>query len=125
LSAIFDLYKKKQEESKLLLEKKGYFSRIKVLVGMATCEIAAGSQAVMDYFKEAQKDKGLNITVVQKGCAGNCSYEPTVDIIEPGKEPVKYVHKRDGLSGFTHPDHDYHCRISIYHQLVAIAAVWF
>jgi (2Fe-2S) ferredoxin len=61
-----------------------------VHVGMATCEIAAGSAEVMTVFQEAI-EKGLEgVRLSQKGCAGRCNLEPTVEIIEEGKIPVKY-----------------------------------
>jgi (2Fe-2S) ferredoxin len=61
-----------------------------VHVGMATCEIAAGSKEVMEVFQEAI-EKGLaGVCLRQKGCAGRCNLEPTVEVIEEGKIPVKY-----------------------------------
>lgn len=61
-----------------------------VHIGMATCEIAAGSLEVMAVFQEAI-DQGLEgVSLRQKGCAGRCNLEPTVEVIEEGKLPVKY-----------------------------------
>ncbi|MDD5567867.1 MAG: NADH-quinone oxidoreductase subunit NuoF [Candidatus Omnitrophica bacterium] len=57
---------------------------------MATCEIAAGSKEVMDIFLQAAKSGLTDVCVSQKGCAGRCNFEPTVEIMEDGKVPVKY-----------------------------------
>lgn len=69
---------------------KGYLSTKRVYVGMATCEIAAGSQDVMEVFQGAIKNGLTDVYLSQKGCAGRCNLEPTVEVIEEGKLPVKY-----------------------------------
>lgn len=61
-----------------------------VHVGMATCEIAAGSAEVMEVFQEAINQGLEGVSIRQKGCAGRCNLEPTVEVIEEGKLPVKY-----------------------------------
>ncbi|MDD5020517.1 MAG: (2Fe-2S) ferredoxin domain-containing protein [Endomicrobiaceae bacterium] len=83
----------KKQQAKNNLEKIGYFSDVKVYVGMATCEIAAGSNHVMEVFQNAIKeDKSLkNVYLSQKGCVGRCNLEPTVEIYQKGQEPVKYI----------------------------------
>jgi NADP-reducing hydrogenase subunit HndB len=69
---------------------KGYLSTKRVYVGMATCEIAAGSKEVMEVFQTAVKNGLTDIYLSQKGCAGRCNLEPTVEVVEEGKIPVKY-----------------------------------
>ena len=65
----------------------------RVVVGMATCGIAAGARPVMLGFMEELNKRGLsNVTVSQTGCIGMCRLEPMVDIYMPGKEKVTYVH---------------------------------
>ncbi len=61
-----------------------------VHVGMATCEIAAGSNEVMEVFQEAINNGLTGVSLHQKGCVGRCNCEPTVEIIEEGKIPVRY-----------------------------------
>lgn len=64
----------------------------KVLVGMATCGIAAGARPVLNAFVEEIAKRGLqDITVTQTGCIGICQYEPVVEIEIPGEEKVTYV----------------------------------
>ena len=66
---------------------------IKILVGMATCGIAAGARPVMlAFMDEIEKRKLNHVTVSQTGCIGMCRLEPMVDVILPGKEKVTYIH---------------------------------
>ena len=85
-----EIIKKKRTEAINRIHSKGYLSTKTVHVGMATCEIAAGSKDVMDVFQDAVKKGLTDVYVSQKGCAGRCNLEPTVEIIEDGKIPVKY-----------------------------------
>ena len=65
---------------------------IRVLVGMATCGIAAGARPVMLAFvDEIAKRQLKNVTVTQTGCIGICQFEPVVEVVAPGKEKVTYV----------------------------------
>lgn len=66
---------------------------IRVVVGMATCGIAAGARPVLNTFVEEVNNHGLNnkVTVSQTGCIGICQFEPVVEIYEAGKEKVTYV----------------------------------
>ena len=65
----------------------------RVVVGMATCGIAAGARPVLSAFVEGVNESGLagSVTVTQTGCIGICQYEPVVEIYESGKEKVTYV----------------------------------
>lgn len=65
---------------------------IRVLVGMATCGIAAGARPVLNAFTEEIAKRGLtNVTVTQTGCIGICQFEPVVEIEVPGEDKVTYV----------------------------------
>ena len=66
---------------------------IRVVVGMATCGIAAGARPVLASFVEEVAKEGLTekVTVTQTGCIGICQYEPVVEITCPGQEKVTYV----------------------------------
>ncbi len=65
----------------------------RVVVGMATCGIAAGARPVLNAFVEGVVGAGLSdtVTVTQTGCIGICQYEPVVEIFEEGKDKVTYV----------------------------------
>ncbi len=65
---------------------------IRVVVGMATCGIAAGARPVLATFVDEIGRRNLqDVTVSQTGCIGVCRLEPIVEIYEPGKEKVTYV----------------------------------
>ena len=64
----------------------------RVVVGMATCGIAAGARPVMNKFVEETAKRNLtNVTVAQTGCIGMCQYEPIAEVMVPGQEKVTYV----------------------------------
>ena len=66
--------------------------KIRVVIGMATCGIAAGARLVMAAFLDEISKRGLsNVTVSQTGCIGMCKFEPLVDVFVPGEEKVTYI----------------------------------
>ena len=82
--------REKMKDKVILREGSG---EIRVVVGMATCGIAAGARPVLSAFVEGVSKEGLNekVTVSQTGCIGVCQYEPVVEIFEAGKDKVTYV----------------------------------
>ena len=68
-------------------------SGTRVVVGMATCGIAAGARPVLNAFVEGVNREGLasSVTVSQTGCIGICQYEPVVEVFVAGQEKVTYV----------------------------------
>ena len=82
--------KEKMKDRVILREGSG---DIRVVVGMATCGIAAGARPVLNAFVEEVNNLGLSekVTVSQTGCIGICQYEPVVEVFEAGKEKVTYV----------------------------------
>lgn len=67
--------------------------KMRIVVGMATCGIAAGARPVLNAFVEEINKNGLEnkAAVAQTGCIGICQFEPVVEVYEPGKEKVTYV----------------------------------
>lgn len=86
LSAIRDKMK-----SKVALREETGETRI--VVGMATCGIAAGARPVLNAFVEEVDKAGLNgkVAVTQTGCIGICRYEPVVEVYRSGEEKVTYI----------------------------------
>ena len=75
-----------------MTDREGTGDGIRVVVGMATCGIAAGARPVLNAFVEEVAKRNLkNVTVAQTGCIGMCQYEPIVEVFEPGKDKVTYV----------------------------------
>ncbi len=67
-------------------------SVIRVVVGMATCGIAAGARPVLNKFIDEVQTRGLkNVVVTQTGCIGVCRLEPIVEVIAPTGEKTTYV----------------------------------
>ena len=68
-------------------------TQTRVVVGMATCGIAAGARPVLNALVEGVNKEGLTekVTVSQTGCIGICQLEPIVEVFEPGKEKITYV----------------------------------
>jgi len=64
----------------------------RIVVGMATCGIAAGADEVFDAIVDEVNKLGLsNVIVAKTGCIGVCRLEPIVEVIKPGEEKVTYV----------------------------------
>ncbi|MBR4658523.1 MAG: (2Fe-2S) ferredoxin domain-containing protein [Clostridia bacterium] len=64
----------------------------RIVVGMATCGIAAGARPVLNTFVEEIANRGLTgkVEVGQTGCIGMCRYEPIVEVFE-GDQRVTYI----------------------------------
>ena len=69
-------------------------STTRIVVGMATCGIAAGARPVLNAFVDGVNKEGLgsDVVVSQTGCIGICQYEPVVEVYKAGEEKVTYVH---------------------------------
>ena len=72
--------------------REGSAGKIRVVVGMATCGIAAGARPVLNAFVEGVNEAGLaeTVTVTQTGCIGICQYEPVVEVFE-GDKKTTYI----------------------------------
>lgn len=65
----------------------------RVVVGMATCGIAAGARPVMNAFIEELKKRNINdVQVGMTGCMGMCALEPMVEIYDADGNKTTYVH---------------------------------
>ena len=72
--------------------REGHEDGIRILVGMATCGIAAGARPVLTAFIDELEKRGItNVQVTQTGCIGICQFEPVVEVVAPGKDKVTYV----------------------------------
>jgi len=82
---------KEKMKNKVVIREGG--EEVRVVVGMATCGIAAGARPVLAAMVEEVEALGLSgkVSVSQTGCIGICQYEPVVEIMEAGKEKVTYV----------------------------------
>ncbi|HHU43306.1 MAG: (2Fe-2S) ferredoxin domain-containing protein [Bacillota bacterium] len=93
MKSIADINAIKERMQKVLGTREGQTeNNIRIVVGMATCGIAAGARPVLNAFlEEAAKRNLKNVKVTQAGCLGMCKYEPMAQVYIPGKEVVTYV----------------------------------
>lgn len=64
----------------------------RIVVGMATCGMAAGARGVLTAFMEELAERKLiHVALTQMGCIGMCHLEPIVEVHQPGHETVTYV----------------------------------
>ncbi|MBQ3551737.1 MAG: (2Fe-2S) ferredoxin domain-containing protein [Clostridia bacterium] len=64
----------------------------RIVVGMATCGIAAGARPVLSAFVDEVTKRSLSdVVVAQTGCIGICRLEPIVEVYKPDQEKVTYV----------------------------------
>ncbi|MCG0277481.1 MAG: (2Fe-2S) ferredoxin domain-containing protein [Thermanaeromonas sp.] len=90
MKSVEDLLKLKKEIQESIALREGG-DKIKVVVGMGTCGIAAGAREVMSaLLDELAKRRLTNVVVTQTGCIGLCAQEPLVDVFVPGKPRVTY-----------------------------------
>lgn len=84
--------KEKYKDTKLLRQVGGgKGKRIELLVGLATCGIAAGGKDTYDELDTMLKEMNLaDVDLVRVGCVGSCYCEPTVQVNVPGHAPVYY-----------------------------------
>ncbi len=84
---------RKQTLERINLRKEDKADLTRVVVGMATCGIAAVARPVMHAFMdEVNKRQLQHVTISQTGCIGMCRLEPMVDVITPDGNKVTYVH---------------------------------
>lgn len=77
---------------RISLRKEDKEEAVRVVIGMATCGIAAGARPVLNAFMEEIERRHLrNVTVTQTGCIGMCRLEPMVDVYTPDGQKVTYV----------------------------------
>lgn len=85
--------KKLRDESRKKVELREEKDSIRIVVGMATCGIAAGARPVLlALLDEVHKRNLVDVQVIQTGCIGMCRLEPIIEVYKPGEEKVTYVY---------------------------------
>ncbi len=86
-----DLDKISEEIRRTTLLREGA-GRVKVIVHMGTCGIAAGARAIMKALIEEIENRDIkDVLLTTSSCAGLCSREPMVTVELKNEPPVKYV----------------------------------
>lgn len=92
MKTLEDLQKIREEMQSKISLRKDEGDSIRVVVGMATCGIAAGARPVLEALvNEVGRRQLKNVVVTQTGCIGVCRLEPIVEVYEKDKEKVTYV----------------------------------
>ena len=92
MKSLEELRKIRETAKKDLTMREENSKKYRVVVGMATCGIAAGARPVLKAITDEIAKRNIkNVAVSQTGCIGMCQYEPIVEVFEPGKEKVTYV----------------------------------
>ncbi|HEX3029130.1 MAG TPA: (2Fe-2S) ferredoxin domain-containing protein [Clostridia bacterium] len=88
LAELEEIRKKTLDQISLRTNKDG----LRIVVGMATCGIAAGARPVMNAILEELKKRNINnVNVTMTGCIGICKLEPVIEVINPDGSKVTYV----------------------------------
>lgn len=84
--------KKMREEALKKVDMRDNDKDYRVVVGMATCGIAAGARPVLNRLVEEASKNNYSCLVTQTGCIGLCVYEPIVEIFDRDGNKTTYVH---------------------------------
>jgi len=84
--------KKMREQALKKVEMREGGKNYRVVVGMATCGIAAGARPVLNRLVEETAEKNYDCVVTQTGCIGMCVYEPIVEVYGKDGSHTTYVH---------------------------------
>ncbi|HSW40594.1 MAG TPA: NuoF family protein [Acidobacteriota bacterium] len=88
---VMEQYRVLLEKAETVVLERDESRRIRIQVGSATCEKAAGADDVLKEFRKLLQASGAKEIVLRKtGCTGRCSREPIVTVSFPGRPPVKY-----------------------------------
>ncbi len=82
-----------KHQNKVNLRESGNLTEnvVEIMVGLATCGIAAGARETLNAMVKEIEDQGLaNVRVVRVGCMGYCHSEPVVQVNMSGEPPVLY-----------------------------------
>ncbi|OGI11629.1 MAG: hypothetical protein A2Y40_07540 [Candidatus Margulisbacteria bacterium GWF2_35_9] len=86
-----DKIKKIQEDAKKRVSEEKLTFPIRIFVGNATCENAAGAESVYNELVKIKDEQKLDqLYIGQTGCSGRCDKEPIVQVFVENRIPTKY-----------------------------------
>jgi NADP-reducing hydrogenase subunit HndB len=92
MKSIAELKAIREEAKSKMNIREGGEAEIRIVVGMATCGIAAGARPVLNALvEEVSRRKLSNVLVTQTGCIGICQFEPVIEVTMPNQGKVTYV----------------------------------
>ncbi len=92
MTDVMTAYEKLARQARDILKERKEDEKIRIQVGSATCENAAGAVSVYEEFRKHIQASGRedDILLHRTGCTGRCSREPIVSVLEPQRIPVEY-----------------------------------
>ena len=91
MKSIEDLKKIRDKAKNNMTMRSDDKQKYRVVVGMATCGIAAGARPVLNTLVEEVANNDLPATVLQTGCIGMCTLEPIVEVFDRDDNKTTYV----------------------------------
>ena len=83
-------FKRTREEVAERVRRHWSAAPLRVLIGMGSCGLAAGAQAVCQAMVEEMQRRGKPAVCSPTGCIGWCEQEVLVDVVRPGEPRVTY-----------------------------------
>ncbi len=90
MKSLADLAKIREQAKEKIAKREGN-QDYRIIVGMATCGIAAGARPVLNTLVQHVAQKEYSAAIIQTGCIGMCSLEPIVEIIDANNKKTTYV----------------------------------
>ena len=91
MKSLDDLRKIRDQAKAKMTMRENSENEYRVVIGMATCGIAAGARPVLNTIVEEVSKAKLPVTVMQTGCIGMCTLEPIVEVFDKNNEKITYV----------------------------------
>lgn len=84
------MYSLAELRSKCRQELEEQMQRVRIVIGLGTCGIAAGGDKVRAAVEEELDNLGLQVELIATGCIGMCYAEPIMEVQIPGKSKIFY-----------------------------------
>ncbi|MEF9962361.1 MAG: (2Fe-2S) ferredoxin domain-containing protein [Erysipelotrichaceae bacterium] len=92
MKSLEDLKKIRDAASKRVNMRDSSDYEYRIVVGMATCGIAAGARPVLNTLVQEQNEHSEKAVMVsQTGCIGMCSLEPIVEVFDQAGNKTTYI----------------------------------
>ena len=91
MKSLEELKRIREEAKKKMTMRLDTDNEYRIVVGMATCGIAAGARPVLNAIIDEVARRELPVTVTQTGCIGLCSLEPIVEVFDKDGNKTTYV----------------------------------
>lgn len=91
MKSLEELKKIREEAKKKMTMRLDTENEYRIVVGMATCGIAAGARPVLNAIIDEVARRELPVVVTQTGCIGLCSLEPIVEVFDKEGNKTTYV----------------------------------